>query len=297
MRPITAEEVSQFWADGVVHLQQVLDAEDVTLLDRALTASYDQLPAAGAYYDITAAGDKLVQQGVAVLRDQVNVTKDKKGRFTAAVGVWMLVPAVRQFIFESGLPKIAAALLRSRKVNLYDDQVLFKAPLTEDHTAFHQDQPYFNVDGNKVCVIWASPDLITGDMGPMQYVRGSHLWGPTFKPNFFVSNVPLPGAEGEDQPDIEADRGRYDIVTYATKPGDVIVHHYKTIHGSHGNASPDRIRRAISVRYCGDDVRYHLRPSSLPQPHHVHTLREGDQIDSEAYPVVWRSEDALGQRP
>ena len=68
--------------------------------------------------------------------------------------------------------------------------------------------------------------------------------------------------------DIEGDRARYDIVTYATRPGDIIVNHYKTLHGSDGNASRDHMRRAISVRYCGDDVRYCFRPSAPPQPHH-----------------------------
>ncbi len=296
MRTITAEEVSRFWADGVVHLPQVLDAKDLAWLDEGLNESFARLPSVEAFYDITAAGDALAKQGAAVLRDDLDDSGEKRGRFTSAVGLWMLVPSVRRFVVESDLPKVAAALLRSRKVNLYDDQVLFKPPRTADHTAFHQDQPYFNVDGNKVCVMWVSPDVVTGDMGPMQYVRGSHLWGPTFKPNLFVSNTALPGAEGTEQPDIEADRDRYDIVTYTSEPGDIIVHHYKTLHGSGGNVSPDRIRRAISVRYCGDDVRYLFRPSALPQPHHRHTLQDGDPIDSEPFPVVWE-EGRGGQEP
>jgi ectoine hydroxylase-related dioxygenase (phytanoyl-CoA dioxygenase family) len=287
MRAITAEEVSQFWADGVVCLPQVLNAEELALLNEGLNESYARLPTVAAFYDITASGDELAKRGATLLRDKLDNTTGTRGHFTSAVGLWMLVPSVRRFVLKSDLPKVAARLLRSRKVNFYDDQVLFKPPLTADHTAFHQDQPYFNVDGNKVCVIWVSPDPITPDMGPMQYVRGSHLWGPTFKPNLFVSNESFPGAEGAEQPNIEADRERYDIVTYATRPGDVIVHHYKTLHGSDGNASPERMRRAISVRYCGDDIRYHFRSSAPPQPHHRHTLQNGDPIDSEQFPVVW----------
>ena len=294
MRKISAEEIGEFWSHGVVHLRNVLDAEELAWLDEGLRECFERLPTVPAFYDMTASGDEHAKKGVKLLRDDLVDAPKSRGHFTSGVGLWAMVGAIRRFVLDSDLPKVAAALLKTRKVNLYDDQVLFKPPLTADHTAFHQDQAYFNVDGNKVCVIWVSPDLVTSDMGPMQYVRGSHLWGPTFKPNLFVSRDPFPGAHGAEQPDIESDRDRYDIVTYATAPGDVIVHHYKTLHGSDGNASAERMRRAISVRYCGDDVRYHFRPSAPPQPHHHHALRDGDVIDCEQFPLVWQ-ENQEGQ--
>ena len=41
--------------------------------------------------------------------------------------------------------------------------------------------------------------------------------------------------------------------------GDVIVHHLGTLHGAGGNASPTATRRAITIRYGGDDSTYKFR--------------------------------------
>ena len=46
----------------------------------------------------------------------------------------------------------------------------------------------------------------------------------------------------------------------------MVVHHARTIHGAPGNASSTRRRRAVSVRYCGDDVRFHRRPGAPLKP-------------------------------
>ena len=56
------------------------------------------------------------------------------------------------------------------------------------------------------------------------------------------------------------------------------------------NRSRDRWRRAISIRYCGDDARYCFRPGAPRKPHHAE-VREGDALDHARCPVVWRARD------
>merc|ERR1712046_175253 len=90
---------------------------------------------------------------------------------------------------------------------------------------------------------------------------GSHR-GPTYAPNNLLTTkasqtmaahmpegVPL-------LPDIEGHEKDYDIIYHEASPGDVVVHHQNTIHGSAGNTSLERHRRAASIRYIGDDVVY-----------------------------------------
>ena len=67
------------------------------------------------------------------------------------------------------------------------------------------------------------------------------------------------------------------------------VHHSNLIHGSGPNYRDDRTRRAVSFRYAGDRVRYLHHRSAPPQPHHLHSLRDGDPLDSDQFPVVWCS--------
>ena len=59
------------------------------------------------------------------------------------------------------------------------------------------------------------------------------------------------------------------------------VHHARTLHGAFPNASSRR-RRAVSVRYCGDDARYELRPGAPRKPHHAR-----DPLGDPDCPRVW----------
>lgn len=59
-----------------------------------------------------------------------------------------------------------------------------------------------------------------------------------------------------DVPDVLADAELATLLaSFEVEPGGVVVHHYRTLHGAPGNTSVSRRRRAISVRYCGDDIR------------------------------------------
>ena len=50
----------------------------------------------------------------------------------------------------------------------------------------------------------------------------------------------------------------------------------------------DPEKPAQAKRVTGDDVTYWYHRSAPPQPHHQHKLRDGDSIDSDQFPVVWR---------
>jgi len=86
-------------------------------------------------------------------------------------------------------------------------------------------------------VLWIPVDPVTLESGTMLYVRGSHRDGKLYQPNVFIAQTPLPGAQGEPLPDIEGHMDDYDIIHFDVEPGDVIVHHYRTIHGAGGNHS------------------------------------------------------------
>ena len=71
-------------------------------------------------------------------------------------------------------------------------------------------------------------------------------------------------------------------------PVDVIVHNYKTVHGAGGNLSRYQVRRAASLRYCGDDIRVCSRPWAPRQLHHTTKLNEGEPLSGPDFPVGWR---------
>lgn len=115
---------------------------------------------------------------------------------------------------------------------------------------------------------------------------GAHTWRREFAPNLFFAQTSIPGSSGESLDDIEANPLRYDLVRFQVDPGDVVIHHFRTVHGAGGNRS-SHPRRTPSLRYSGDDMRYWHRLGTPDQPYQHHALREGDTLDSEAFPVVW----------
>jgi ectoine hydroxylase-related dioxygenase (phytanoyl-CoA dioxygenase family) len=153
-------------------------------------------------------------------------------------------------------------------------------------TAFHQDAPYFHLSGDQCCTVWMPLDVVDEENGIMGYVRGSHRWA-IHGANTFVSQMQIPGSTERPLPDIEADESRYDVVYHRARPGDAIVHHVRTVHGSQGNESATRSRRALTLRYLGDDVRYLERKGAPPDSHKSPVLSDGDVMDSPDFPLVW----------
>ena len=301
VRDVTEDEVLRYERDGVVHLAGILAPELIEQLGRGIDAALggQWLDPKVQTYNASTTADELRAAGLAVLTDAraETITDAGRGKFVSMIGANTINADIRDLAVASPLPYIAARLFRARKVNFYDDQTLMKEPSTREYTAFHTDEPYYHLSGEQVCGMWVSPDVVTADSGAMRYVRGSHRWGTFFKANVFVSQTSIgelmPEAsdeEGQVQlPDIEGNSGDYDIVTYTSDPGDVIVHHSNLIHGSGPNYTADLNRRAVSFRYTGDDVRYRFHRSAPPQPHHRYDLKDGDVIDSEQFPVVWQA--------
>ena len=301
LRDVTEDEVETYERDGVVRLRGILPPELIARLGQGINdALYGQWEAEGIQtYDASATADQLDAAGVAVLSDAraKAIPQEKRGRFVSMIGANTINADIRALAVDSPLPYIAARLFRTEKVNFYDDQTLMKEPGTREYTAFHTDEPYYHLSGDQVCGMWVSPDVVTEDSGAMRYVRGSHRWGTFFKANVFVSQTSIgdlmpEASDEEDQvqlPDIEGNPDQYDILTHPSEPGDVIVHHSNLIHGSGPNYRGDVTRRAVSFRYAGEDVRYRFHRSVPPQPHHTYDLKDGDRIDSEQFPVVWRA--------
>ena len=61
-------------------------------------------------------------------------------------------------------------------------------------TPWHQDQPYYCVDGSDTVTLWISLDLVPRDR-TLEFVGGSHKWGKYFRPERF-DKTPLNENEG-----------------------------------------------------------------------------------------------------
>ena len=286
VRPVTEDEVETFWRDGVVCLRGVLPT---TWLDR-MAEPIEEALADAATTDLSSFGDDLARDAGAVrlLDDEVSGAGLPRGHFKAGTDHWVEQPAFLDFAVRSPLGPIVARLLRSEQVWLYEDSVLVKEPGTYEKTAFHQDMAYFSLVGELVCTTWVPLDPVTAESGAVRFVVGSHRDRTQYRPNFFVTTMPIPGSVGAEVPDFGADErvGSARIVSFDTEPGDLTVHHARTIHGAYANKSATQRRRAISVRYAGDGTVFTPVAGGLAKAHH-RDARAGESLDPALFPVAW----------
>lgn len=285
-RPLTDDEVATFWRDGVVCLRGVLPLELLAAMEGPVEAAL----ATPATTDLSAFGEDLARQaGASRLVDTtVEARGVPRGHFLAGTDHWRTQPEFLDFALDSPLPAIVARLLRSEHVWFYEDSVLVKEPGTREKTAFHQDMAYFHLAGELVATTWVPFDTVTADTGAVRFVVGSHRDRTRYRPNTFVTDLSLGGADGTvDVPDYDdvAHKGAATIVSFDTEPGDITVHHARTIHGASGNASATRRRRALSVRYAGDGTTF-APVAGLEKPHHAGMVA-GQPLDPEACPLAW----------
>ncbi len=200
---------------------------------------------------------------------------------------WPDVEAYRRVAFESGLAEIAGQLMQSETVRFFHEHVLVKEPGATEPTPWHHDDPYYGIDGMQNVSMWIALDPVPASSG-LQFIAGSHLWGRRFVPRKFIDQTPYGAADDrfEFLPDGDALVGSHAVVGWDVQPGDVVAFHYRTVHGAPGNSLSTR-RRAVSLRWLGDDARFGVRPWTTSPPYEPNGLVEGAALDDDPrFPLV-----------
>jgi len=200
---------------------------------------------------------------------------------------WPRVDAYRRVAFESGLAEVAGRLMQSSAVRFFHEHVLVKEPGASEATPLHHDDPYYCVDGMQNLSMWIALDPVPLSSG-LEFVAGSHLWGRRFVPRRFLDHVPY--GDGDDRfellpPGDELVEG-HDLIGWDVEPGDVVCFHYRTLHGAPGNELPTR-RRAVSLRWLGDDAVFATRPWTTSPPYEPNGLVPGKPlVGDDRFPLV-----------
>jgi len=207
-------------------------------------------------------------------------------RFFGDLDMWTRLDPFRDFVMNSPAAEIAGRIMGSSTATFLYDQMLVKEPGSQQRTPWHQDQPYWAVNGFQVCSIWMPLDPVPREVS-LEFVRGSHRWDQTFNPTHFADGTPYAGTGLPSLPDIEADRSAYDIVSWGLEPGDCVVFQAMLVHGAPANPSAGR-RRVLSTRWLGDDARFWRRPGEIAVPTILPDLEDGEPFSGPLHPTVWQ---------
>lgn len=262
---IKQADVDAYKTNGAICLRQLLSSEEIAIIKAGIELNLQSLSE----------------------RAKIASKPDDPGRFIEDFCHWQKNRYYQRFIFESPISIVAAKLMESNIARFYHDHMLVKEPGTRQPTPWHQDQPYYNIEGKQNCSFWIPVDPIPR-CSTLEFVAGSHL-GPWLMPRTFMDNQAKWFPEGSlaDMPDIEADRSNYPIVGWEVHPGDVICFHMLTLHYAGGVG--DYPRRVLSVRFLGDDIIHAPRPwaTSPNFPGLIEQLPAGVPMNHPLFPIIF----------
>ncbi len=246
---VTEDDIAAFHRDGVLIVRGLFTPDEVDLIERGIERN---LADPGPMFKVAS-------------------QPDDPGRFVEDFCNWSRIEEFRRVAFESRAADVAAAIMGS-DVRLFHDHMLVKEPGTRQETPWHQDQPYYNVDGFNNCSLWAPVDPVAAE-STLEFIAGSHREG-WLMPRTFMDHQAKWFPEGSlrELPNIESDRDSFDIRGWAMQPGDAAFFHMLTLHHAYGVPGSNR-RRAFSLRFLGDDI--------VHAPRAWRTSPQFDELDAE----------------
>ena len=213
-----------------------------------------------------------------------NLKAGEGGRFFDDYCNWQRIPEFESVIRDSPAAEVAADLMESQSVQLFHDHILVKEPGTSKPTPWHQDGPYYFVEGRQTVSFWSPLDPVQA--ASLRCVAGSHLWSRPVLPTRWLSEENFYPDADTYMPVPDPDAEGMEVREWHMEPGDAVAFHYSTLHGARGNETTQR-RRAFSLRLVGDDARYVKRPGLTSPPFPGHEMQPGQKLREDWFPVLY----------
>src|SRR5690606_18477869 len=86
---------------------------------------------------------------------------------------WRRIPEYERFLTQSPTGQIAARLMGSKTARVFYDSMFYRTAGTRARTPWHQDKPYWSVEGQHVCSLWVPLDPVPRESA-LEFVRGTH---------------------------------------------------------------------------------------------------------------------------
>jgi ectoine hydroxylase-related dioxygenase (phytanoyl-CoA dioxygenase family) len=259
-------EADRFAADGFVVLPGLIDQ--------------DRVARARDRFESLFAGEF----ATGVMPDEWNWRRgrDPEGLTRQICNGWRSDPAIGAIVLAEAVGAAVARIAGWRGARLLQDNVIWKPP-GAGPLALHQDNAYIDwVEPRDMVSCWIALDATTAEGGTVEYVRGSHRWGPGPMPDQFHNPADYQAAMRE-----AADGRAADIVPIAVAPGSAVVHHGWLWHGSGPNRG-GRPRRSVVAHCVPDAAAFHPVNRGGMYPVYGRYRRPGSDVMDEAFfPILW----------
>jgi len=278
LRTITPNEVETYHRDGVLKLSGMFDKDWIEILNKGLDVNIETPTRRSRIWYKDTSGRSMFYDHTA----------------------WQGIEEYRKFIFNSPAAQICGQLMDSATVNFFFDSVFVRSTGTQFETPWHQDEPYWSVEGYDACSLWM-PLVPVKRKSSLSFVPGSHRLKTVFKQYNFgdlnpvrkknVDQVDFSDIAEQEFPDINAEPGHFGVVSWDMQPGDCIAFNGRTMHGGSGKLDGDCDLRVFTTKWVGDDVRIKFRDCGMDPDHSSDMIKKGlkpgDRPDTDLYPRIW----------
>lgn len=193
--------------------------------------------------------------------------------------LWRELKPFHDALFEGSLARIAAQILNTTEVILFQDNIIWKPPNTADRVQWHQDYAYWPLSAPDGVTFWLALDDAHPKNGCLHYIPGSHHLGERQPTNFIT-----PGAASwrQDLPPLDWQRHQHRAVSAPIPAGALLAHHPLAWHMSPGNHTPTQ-RRAWSLTWIAPTVRW--ATTHAPHPFNYSLApNDGDPLRGPLFP-------------
>ena len=212
---------------------------------------------------------------------------ENQGRFFEDYCNWEKINEFKDCIFNSPGAQIVSEATNSKFVQIFHDHIFIKDSGTNKETPWHQDMPYYCVNGNSTGSFWIPLDEVD-KKNNLQLILGSHKWPKLIRPTKWSNNQSWYKDNNPFMDIPSLDKFKEKILIPELSLGDAVLFNFKTVHGSTGN-NTSKSRRAFSMRFIGDDVTYIDRGGPTSPPFEGINLKTGDQMRKDWFPIVFNS--------
>lgn len=256
---MTAKDIADFQRDGAVVI-------------RGVFAEWVEKMAQGVAQNMAEPGEYASENAVS------------QGRFFDDYCNWTRIPAFADIVENSPAAALAALAMQSDTAQFFHDHVLVKEAGTPKPTPWHQDAPYYFVEGTQTVSMWIPLDPV--NEASLRFIAGSHRWPGLVRPVSWADDRDF--YDGDNTwipvPDPDANPGEMQVLEWPMMPGDVVLFDFRTVHGARGNFS-NQTRRALSLRWVGDDARFVMRPGRTSPPYPGHGMQPGERLRADWFPI------------
>lgn len=180
------------------------------------------------------------------------------GRFFTDNSNFSVNQEFQDLLYDSPIIDMMAELIGTDRIWLYYDQIFYKDGEAV-RTGWHQDMSYYLMQGgDQVTGAWISLDPLDKEFS-LELVRGTHKGALHNAVNPKKPTEVFFDVGGPPIPDVEAERDKFDIVSFRSEPGDMLVFHPQMLHGGAPMVTGQR-RRTMTINVFGPEMRYKPRP-------------------------------------